>query len=404
MFLKSIAENHEDKAIAPRFGANNFPEQSSNAPDLEQEGMMMHNHLNVDQPGPPWETHLFPPPFINEEEFAKRYRTAVAAEEERISRRKRIFEDEYKIHRYPTILQTNRQIHNEVSIFLYSTLVMEVRPGDVIFAKAWDGIVEPSNKIWRSCPTHVAPKSSITGKEIRYSKLGGTMEPHVFAKFERIVFSADFNFDLEGEDGRAWPTLFVDDQFRTSQEDEERFTSCLYGEGPSTPPVSDIFQEFVNVLVKSPYISHLDVCLGVKIVAAFDIDSEEGEEEEEEEEEDEDEEDRDEEDGVEEYEDEEDRDEEEDDEDEENLERADRIEECEARKENAATKRGMELILEAGVLNPLKQLENVKRFSLSFDVLPCNDVEFEPKHKHLGIIRDLKEAVEGNFLAKGDPV
>ena len=220
--------------------------------------------------------------------------------------------------------------------------------------------MEPSNKIWRSCPTHKATEC----------KLDGTMDPHVFTKFERIAFSADLNFDLEGEDGREWPTLFVDDKLRTSREDEECFTSYLKGEGSSFPPVSDIFQEFVNVLVKSPYISHLDVCLGVEIVAAFDMDSKEEEE----------------------------------DEDGENIERADRIEECEARKENAATERGMELILEAGVLNPLKQLENVKRFSLSFDVLPCNDVEFEPKHKHLGIIRDLKETVEGNFLAKNGTV
>ena len=145
---------------------------------------------------------------------------------------------------------------------------------------------------------------------------------------------------------------------------------CLNGEGSNRPPVSDICQQFVNVLVKSPYISHLDVCLGAEIVAAFDADSEE----------------------------------EEGDEDEESVESANMIEECEARKENAGTKRGMELILEAGVLSPLKQLENVKRFSLSFDMLPCNDVEFEPKHKHLDIIRDLKKTIEGNFVAKGGPV
>lgn len=359
IFIEIMQEEHEYKATG---GANDFPEHSSNDPDPEGDGVVMHNHLIADEPNPPWETHPLPPPAIEEEEFAKRSPTEVTAEEERIAGFKRKFEDEHKIHRYPAILQTNRQIHDEASTFLYSSLVMEVRPGDVISSNVWNGIVEPSAKIWHSSPT----------QEYKGSNLSGTMEPHVFAKFERIAFSADLNFDLRGKAGRVWPALFVDENLRTSREDEDSFIACLNGEGPSFIPVSDIFQQFVNVLEKSPYISHLDVCLGVEIVAAFDADSEEEEEE--------------------------------GDDDEENLERADLIEECEARKENAATKRGMELILEAGVLNPLKKLENVKYFSLSFDVLPCNDVEFEPKHKHLDIIRDLKETVEGNFLAKRGPV
>lgn len=357
VFMGLMQDAWEDKAIGE---ANHFPEHNENDPDPEGAGTVMLNHLAVNHSSPQRETHFSPPPAINEEGFGKLFPT-VTVGEERIAGFKRKFEHEHKINRYPAILQTNHQIHNEASTLLYSSLVMEVRPGDLIFFKARDGIVEPINKFWRSCPTHIAPMYPFTGTEIEYLKFGRTMEPHVFAKLERIAFSADLNFDLEGEDGQVWPMLFVDDEMRTNREDQERFTACLKGKGPHFPPVSNIFQQFVNVLVKSRYISHLDVCLGVEIVALIDVDSEEEEDQ-------------------------------------------DLEEECAERKENAATKRAMELVLEAGVLNPLKQLENVKRFSLSFDVLPFNDVEFKPKNKHLDIIRDLKEKIEGNFLAKGGSV
>lgn len=232
---------------------------------------------------------------------------------------------------------------------------MEVRPGDVIFSDVWRAIVEPSDKIWRSCPIHPAAKSPIKGIGCKGANLGGTMEPHVFAKFEKIAFSADlYLFKDAGREHVSWPVLFVDEDFRTSRESEDSFTARLKGEVANRPPVSDIFQQFVDVLVKSAHISHLEVSLGVEINSMYRLPLEDGDDLEE---------------GI-----------------EESI--------------NIANERGVGLVLEAGVLNPLKQLDNVKCFSVSFDMLPCNDIEFQPKHKHLDIIKDLKNTIEGNFLAK----
>ena len=359
-FNEIMEDEHRYNLI---FTANEVSEHSSSDPDPEGEGTVMYNHLIVDQPDPSWENHPFPPPPAIQDE-GKRFPMQVSAEEKRVADWKRKFEDEYKVYRYPAIMQTSRQIYDEASTFMYSSLVMEVRPGYVMVSDVWKNIVEPSDKIWRSCPIHQAAESPVKGMGCKGVNLGGTMEPHVFAKFEKIAFSADlFLFSNVQGGGVSWPTLLVDDKFRTSLEDEDCLTARLKGQIDNRPPVSDIFQDFVNVLAKSPYISHLGVSLGVEIDAMYnpmydaiseDIDDHE--------------------------------------------------EEIEERKINIANSRVVELILDASVLNPLKQLENVKRFSLSFDELPCNGVEFEPKQKHLDIIKDLQKTVEDNFLAKYVPV
>lgn len=224
--------------------------------------------------------------------------------------------------------------------------------------------MEPSDKIWRSRPVNVTARSPVKGLGWEGANVSGTMEPQVFAKFEGIAFSdlLDFHSTMieESEElERLWPTLFVDEKFHTSREDERCFTACLNGEGTNRPPISDIFQHFVNVLVMSPYISHLDIVLGVIIGAAFDINSDS------------------------------------DDDREERI-----IDDKGERKENSANTRALELVLEAGALELLEQLDNVKCFSVSFDMLLCKKFELDPKHKYLDIIEDLKKTVEGNFLAK----
>lgn len=53
-------------------------------------------------------------------------------------------------------------------------------------------------------------------------------------------------------------------------------------------------------------------------------------------------------------------------------------------------RRASKLVLEAGVLSPLKWLPTVKRFGLSFASLRWNE-RFRPKPKHLEIVRDVNE-------------
>ena len=56
---------------------------------------------------------------------------------------------------------------------------------------------------------------------------------------------------------------------------------------------------------------------------------------------------------------------------------------------NVADARATELVLEAGVLDPLKWFSNVKRFGLSFASLRWNE-RFGPQSEHLEIVWGLK--------------
>ncbi len=350
-------DEHEDLDSESSVNGNDSYKYSYNNPS----GAVMYNHLIVDQPDPPCETPSSPPPVIDE--GLGRQSEKLIAERER----ERKFDEEYKVQRHTAILQTNKQIYTEASAFLYSSLVVEVRPGDVMFSDTWDGVVELGDKIWRSCPLQSGAKSPIERPEYKESNLGGTMEPHAFTKFERVSFVADLDF-VDRESTNPWPTFFVDEDLHTRREDEASFVARLNGEDSERPPVSNIFQQLVDVLVKSPYISHLDVTLDVELGAEFDIDSEDDEGE-----------------------------------DVDNEGNNEAFKEQNAKEEkqiNVANQRATELVLEAGILNPLKQLSKVKCFGLSFALLPWNGIPFTPKSKHLDIIRDLKKTVEGNFVAK----
>ena len=62
-------------------------------------------------------------------------------------------------------------------------------------------------------------------------------------------------------------------------------------------------------------------------------------------------------------------------------------------------KRASELLLDSGVLEPLKNLASVKIFAFDFALvgsMPKYEA-FEPQQKHIDIIKDLKAAVEHNW-------
>lgn len=335
--------------------------QENDDPNSDDGGTVMYNHLILDQP-PPWWERRSPAPMVDEEEFEK---TRVAQEQKSISERKQKFEDEYIVRRYPAILGTNRQIHNEASALLYSSIVMEVRPGDLIWSNAWGGIVELNNGVWRSFPWYSRAKS-----RFGHSKplAGGLMEPRTFAKFEKVSFVADLNFIVKDDEPQGL-TFFVDDNFRTSREDDDNFVAYLNGKDSKRRPVSDIFGHFVEVLHRSPRINRLNVSISVKVDVAFDIDSEDEKDDGEEEEE-------------------------------EDSDGSETQDEKEDMKIIAANLRAIELVLEAGVLDPLKRISNAKSFGLSFALLQDHDKVFKTKPEHAEIIQGLKETIQGNFVAK----
>ena len=260
---------------------------------------------------------------------------------------------------HTAILRTNHQIYREASELLYSSLEMEVRPGDVIFSDTWADVVEPGKNIWRSFPRRPGVKNHPVEKVgyKRYNHLHGTMQPTSFAKFERIALDVVLNLATTDKDFvPKWPTLVVDSQAHISREDERVFKASLNGEGTTRPPVTDIFRQFVDVLMKSSYISHLEISFEVDAKIGFDFDSDDSE-----------------------------------DEGDENSRK--RLEEKEERMLDVAEERAGELAIEVGVLDPLKRLSNVRHLALSF-------AWADPKPKVLQMARELKEVVEGNFVAK----
>ena len=260
---------------------------------------------------------------------------------------------------HTAILRTNRQIYHEASALLYSTLVMQIKPGDVMFSDTWVDVVEPGKNIWRSFPRRPGVKNHPVEKVgyKRYNHLHGTMQPTSFAKFERIAFVVMLDFTaLDNDFDIKWPRLVVDNEFHISREDERIFKACLNGEGRTHPPVTDIFRQFVDVLMKSSYISHLEISFGVMVNVGFDFGSEDSEDEE----------------------------------DEDSRKRREQKEEWML---DCADESAAEFALEVGVLDPLKRLSNVRQLALSFTWR-------YPQPKVLQMARELKEVVEGNFVAK----
>ena len=260
---------------------------------------------------------------------------------------------------HTAILQTNHQIYHEASALLYSSLEMEVRPGDVMFSDTWVEVVEPGKNIWRSFPKRPGVKNHPVEKlgHKRYNLLHGTMQPTSFAKFERIAFVVVLYLAALDEDyDPKWPSLAIDSQAHISREDERLFKASLNGEGTTHPPFTDIFRQFVDVLMKSSYISHLEISFEVDAKIIFDFDSDDLE-----------------------------------DEGDENSRK--RLEEKEEMMLVVAEERAGELAMEVGVLDPLKRLSNVRHLALSF-------AWADPRPQVLQKARELKEVVEGNFVAK----
>ena len=85
----SDEDEHENLDSESSIHGNDSYKYSYNNPG----GAVMYNHLIVDQPDPPWETPVSPPPAIDEEQFAE---GRVRQNEERIAERKRKFDKEYK--------------------------------------------------------------------------------------------------------------------------------------------------------------------------------------------------------------------------------------------------------------------------------------------------------------------
>ena len=302
---------------------------------------------------------------------------------------KRVVNEVVTVKRHLSILRVSRQIYSEASTLLCSNLTVIVGPGDALIDTPGNEIVSPTQKIWRHAPCKPLEFTNTDGK-LAYgaTSLPGPVDPHVFSRFEKILYDAEFTFGLDTEA----PKIHVHNDRSVRAEDAAKFATYLFTnhstrrfEDPLpgrlfedsglsdigdvfdcfaessailTPPsTADVIQKFVDLLSRSPLIRHLEVMLTVSVERGTyvedipydfsDTDSEQ-----------------------------------------------DRKTEV---MDDAADHAATGLFLESGVLHPLRKLANVKRFSLK----PCllrHDVKLEKKHSNL--IEDLKMAIEKNWVVK----
>ena len=277
-----------------------------------------------------------------------------------------------KSKRHLAILRTNRQIYNEASGLLHSNLTVNVTAPskDVSFTNT------KGHTIYKSLP------------------LDGAVEPHVFARFEKISYVAEFIFECND----AAPSFHVNDDSSINDEDAAKFISFLTTARDTTqwfedpipgrsfdngrrdtlqdvaditissvsvthPSTADIIQNFVDLLSNSPLIRRLEFILDVSVRCKNVSD---------------------------------------------NL-SSDSDDESDSQKEaeenekmDFADERATELFLESGVLDSLRKLSNVKCFSLEIETM-CGYGFMELKQRHLNMVEDLKRAIENNWVVKHGP-
>lgn len=303
-----------------------------------------------------------------------------------------MFETEPMIKRHLAILRTNRQIYNEASVLLHSDLTLDVNPGDAVTDVPGNAVVKQTKKIWRHSPHMGLGMTDSNGQTVYKScPLDGSVEPHVFARFERISYNAQFFF--EGDD--AAPCLFINDDLSVRADDAAKYVSYLttakgitrWFEDPMSgrpfyngrretlkdvaditissvtvtqPSTAEIIQKFVDLVSKSPLIRHLEVNLDLEVRCENWIESLKW--------------------GP-------------------DTEQTAKNDE----KRDAANERAAELFIESGVLDSLRKLSNVKCFSLKVATVWIGETVMLQQQKHLNIIRDLKDVIEKNWAVKHGP-
>lgn len=210
--------------------------------------------------------------------------------------------------------------------------------------------------VWRHLPSHSFGRKNANGlTEYSEGDRNGVMEPHVFTRFRRVSYEADFNFF---QDGSA-SCVYIKEDLQISVKDESRVIAYLNDPKARRLPAVQIIQQFVTLLSKSPLIAILEFALSIEFRADPGID--------------------------------------------------DFIfdltlpqQELNAEQEQKVNQRAYELFLESGALEPLKNLTNVKCIEFDFGLispLPRQEV-FEPKPKHVHIINNLKAAIERNWMVE----
>lgn len=259
-------------------------------------------------------------------------------------------EDYEMWRRYPAILRTNRQIYSEASSLLYTEAILSVDPGDIFCLrnKPRDlAFGARSEDVWRYNPLKGTGRQE--GNKILYDTkaMGGLMDPHVFARFQRIYLDANFDYEHTQH-----VELWIDD-------DTYAIRSVDIATYQKTLQASPLMKDFVKILSNSREITHLEICLEVEVMANSNLIMEEMPEDDDE---------------------------------------ADGVDEKTDKLMNVASEKATELFIDSKICDPLLKLSNVKTFDLKFGFDTRDDDEkYTPPQKYLDLLQKMKKQIEENF-------
>lgn len=260
--------------------------------------------------------------------------------------------DEEDSKRHLAIVRTNQQIHSEAMSMFYREAVLALEPGDIFsLSKKPKSLTFgfPNEMAWKHNPLDGISKMDKNGVVVYdTASLSGDIEPHIFAKFQRISFDAYFD-----DDHTQLMEMWIDDDTRIFRADDA-------AELKKTLQSSNLIKDLVKILSNSPRITSLEVSLEVEVMANSNLIMADLMYET-------------------------------DDEDDEVGGKTEKI-------MDIANEKATELFLDSGIMDPLKTLSNVSscNFKFGFEHRDEGD-EYKPPGKYVKLLRDLKDTIESNF-------
>jgi hypothetical protein len=272
---------------------------------------------------------------------------------------------------YMNILRTNRQIYHEASSLLYTEAELIMGMNDILCLSHKQtknsastlfldfNMEPPQNRIWRYNPLKGFGKKDANGivsYKSAHFKLGGKLEPHVFARFQKITFELRFddNFALEDE---MW---INDDTFEFNKSQAEEYKERMQRNNA-------MVKDFVKIISHSSLITHLKIVLEAEVSATstaiaraddvYDLDDEMEPEE------------------------------------------MKAIEDKSEAIQDIANERATELLVDTNLFDPLLNLWNVKNFGFEFDFMHRDEdaPPYQPQPTTAEKVVALKTRIESNF-------
>ena len=166
------------------------------------------------------------------------------------------------------------------------------------------------------------------------------MEPHAFARFNKVTFQALFKFTY------TQSGLLMNHDYSIDAEDAARFKAFLGR--------SNIINHLVKLLSNSPNINSFSVHLSMEVEAEYYVESDSH----------------------------------------------DQSKERDSKFRSWANRGAAELWVDSGQLEPLRRLSNVKSFGFNFDMLDHNNEIFQPHSKYAEMAQELRDAIQQNWVLK----